>query len=90
MRDQNYLNSTRKEKELSKIYGLLDELKTGKLPDNYGDGYDERVYNRGHDENHFKRKEQQLIRELMTIDVTKYSLELQMWWRDYNIKNTKP
>ena len=52
----DYLDATQSEKNLSIIYGLLDELETGKLPPNFGNGYDERVYNKGLSKAHLDEK----------------------------------
>lgn len=44
--NSDYMEANQNEKNLSVVYGLLDELKTGKLPKNFGDGYNKRVYNK--------------------------------------------
>lgn len=80
----DYMNPTELEKNLSKVYGLLDELKTGKLPSSFGTGYDKRVYNKG--VTHVKLNEK--VKELCSAlskksNIKKYSLEMQVWWRDH-------
>jgi hypothetical protein len=77
------MNATKHEINLSVVYGLLDELETGILPDNFGDGYDKRVYNKGLSKQHLDKKTEELCSKLQNTDVTKYSLEMQMWWRDH-------
>jgi hypothetical protein len=77
------MDATQHEKNLSVVYGLLDEIKTGKLPKNFGDGFDERTYNMGFSEDHLDKKTRELCKKLQKLDVSKYSLEMQMWWRDH-------
>jgi hypothetical protein len=77
------MDANESEKNLSVIYGLLDELETGKLPSNFGDGYDTRVYNRGLSKEHLDEKTAELCQKLQNTDVSKFSLEMQIWWRDH-------
>ena len=77
------MNANESEINLSVVYGLLDELKTGKLPKNFGDGYDKRVYNKGLSKEHLDKKTEELCSKLQKLDVSKYSLEMQIWWRDH-------
>lgn len=79
----DYMNPTQQEINLSVVYGLLDELKTGKLPERFGDGYDSRVYSKGFTKKHLDKKTKELCSKLQKTDVTKFSLEMQMWWRDH-------
>ncbi len=81
--NSDYMNPTQHEVNLSTVYGLLDELKTGKLPEGYGNGYDSRVYNKGLSKEHLDKKTKQLCSKLQKVDVSKYSLEMQIWWRDH-------
>lgn len=81
--NSDYLSSSEMEKNLSVVYGLLDELNTGKLPSNFGDGYDKRVYNKHLGKDHLDKKVSELCGKLKHIDVTKFSLEMQMWWREH-------
>ena len=85
--NSDYMEATKHEKNLSVVYGLLDELKTGKLPKNFGDGYDHRVYNKKLSKEHLDEKTEELCSKLQQTDVTKYSLELQMWWRDHQAED---
>lgn len=81
--NSDYMQATSFEVNLSTVYGLLDELKTGKLPKNFGNGYDKRVYNKGLKQEFLDKKTKELCTKLQNTDVTKYSLEMQMWWRDH-------
>ena len=81
--NSDYLEPTPREKALSVVYGLLDEIKTGKLPKNFGRGFDDRIYNKGLKKEHLDEKVVELCEKLQKTDVTKYSLEMQIWWRDH-------
>lgn len=79
----DYLDATQSEKNLSVIYGLLDELETGKLPPNFGNGYDKRVYSKCLPKEHLDEKVKELCSKLQSTDVSQFSLEMQIWWRDH-------
>jgi len=83
--DGSYMNPTELEKNLSQVYGLLDELKTGKLSKDYGSGYDNRIYNKGLKQEHLDKKVAELCSAITKskFKITKYSLEMQVWWRDH-------
>jgi hypothetical protein len=80
--NSDYLEPSQGEKNLAVIYGLLDELQTGQLPQEFGRGTDPRAYNKAN-KKHLDDKTEELCSKLQTTDVTKYSLEMQMWWRDH-------
>lgn len=79
----SYQDPNQIEINLSKVYGLLDELKTGKLPDNFGDGWDKRVYDKNFSKKDLDKATKKLCSSLQKIDVSQYSLEMQVWWRDH-------
>lgn len=81
--NSDYMQANEREINLSIVYGLLDEIKTGKLPKNFGDGYDKRVYDKGLSKEHLDEKTAELCSKLKKLDVSKYSLEMQMWWREH-------
>lgn len=81
--NSDYMEANQSEKNLSVVYGLLDELQTGKLPSNFGDGYDKRVYNKHLSKEHLDERTEELCSKLQNTDVSKFSLEMQMWWRDH-------
>jgi hypothetical protein len=77
----DYMQSTDREKELSRVYAFLDEVIVHKpLPKDFGTGYDARVYNRGLSQEHLDHQTESLCKVCQEIDVSKCSLELQMWW----------
>ena len=81
--NSDYMEANQSEKNLSVVYGLLDELENGKLPSNFGNGYDKRVYNKGLSKEHLDEKTEELCGKIQNTDVSKFSLEMQMWWRDH-------
>ena len=87
--NSDYMKPNENEKNLSIVYGLLDELETGKLPSNFGDNYDKRVYCKSLSNEHLDQKTEELCSKLQNEDVTKYSLEMQMWWRDHQIADKR-
>ena len=87
--NSDYLDPTQKEIELAKVYGLLDELETGKLSNKYPDGFDERVYNENISKEAMDEKVEKLCSKLQKTDVSKYSLEMQMWWRNHQEADRK-
>lgn len=70
------------EQELSRVACLLDELAGKKWERSYWDGYHPRVYCKAS-----RDMGNQMVRELCDAlqgrDVTQYSLEMQIWWRDH-------
>jgi hypothetical protein len=70
------------ESELSQVACLLDELAGQKWDRSWWDGYHPRVYCKAD-----RTKGDQMVRELCAAlqsrDVTQYSLEMQIWWRDH-------
>lgn len=82
--NSDYLNPTDLEINLSKVYQLLDELDGKKLPKSFGDGYDKRVYSQGLNKIDLDLMVSKLCGQLKKVkDISKYSLELQLWWREH-------
>lgn len=80
--NSDYLAARPSEVEASKVLALLDELETGILPEYFGDGYYSKVYD-GNEEEILSIKVPELCKKLQNVDVSKYSLEMQSWWRDH-------
>ena len=81
----DYLEASAAEVEHSKVLALLKEVKTGKLPKSFGDGYSSEVYNKTNQEILDKNTEK-LCTALQGISDDKikdFSLEMQVWWRDH-------
>lgn len=82
--NSDYLNATNYEVELSKVACLLDELDGKAVPSSsgYWRGYHPRVYGRITNELGDKLVSE-LCERLQNEDVTRHSLEMQIWWRDH-------
>lgn len=89
--DSSYMNATGLEIELSRLLLLLEEFRTG-VPVNYKSadwhGYLQQAYGCGHDQAALRKRADAATAELcekLTAckDVTKFSLEMQVWWRDH-------
>jgi hypothetical protein len=77
--------------EASKVLALLDELKTNRHPDPEDYGRTTGNY-RTHGVYGNEKTDQitaELCAKLQNVDVTKYSLEMQIWWRDHKAADTK-
>ena len=83
----DYMNPSAEEIEVSKMACILDELNGGEIDKTYWKGYHPKVYSQTYDRynNPVSKKELEaiLVDALSKVDVTQYSLEVQMWWRDY-------
>jgi hypothetical protein len=78
------LDPTGGEIALSKVRAFLDEIETGRLITKHLSGYHPDVYNKGTSRSALDGATAKLCALLSDEDdVTKYSLELQMWWRDH-------
>ena len=89
--NSDYLRPSAMEYNLSEVYAFLDELETGKLPEGFvmGDYSDDRAYNKA-TKSHLDEKVAELCSRLKKVkNVKKYSLEMQMWWRDHQIADRK-
>lgn len=75
------LEASTKEVELSKVACLLDELDGKPLDKSHWQGYHPAVYNKHRFDGDALVSE--LCSRLQEADVTKCSLEMQMWWRDH-------
>lgn len=85
----DHLKASELEIGISRVACLLDEVKRGKkIKKNEWDGYHPKVYNNVSRELGDKLTEE-LCSFLQDKDVTKYSLECQMWWRDHQEADKK-
>lgn len=81
----DHLGANGLEKEISRVQCLLDELDTGVEVDSSSgawDGYHTKVYNKI-DKSLGDKLTEELCTRLQSVDVTKYSFEMQAWWRDH-------
>jgi len=78
--DCSHMEANAREIELSKIACLLDELHGKPFDKDDWCGYHPRVYTQAADGDALISE---LCDKLQTTNVTEYSLEMQMWWRDH-------
>ena len=84
--DSSHMESNPKEVTISRLYCFLGELKGRKWKKAEYDGYHRDVYNKGLSEGTADIAADQLCTALKGIapeQIQKFSLELQMWWRDH-------
>jgi hypothetical protein len=81
--NSDYMNPTDKEVQISRVACLLDELDGKKFKEDHWEGYHPRVYNGNGGGVDGDKLVAKLCQKLQTVDVKKYSLEMQMWWRDH-------
>ena len=85
--NSDYMNATQMEHEMSRVFDLLDELKGKPFCDS--EGYHPKVYNKGLSKSDCDTAVAKLCGALQDVDVTQYSLEMQMWWRDHQRVDAK-
>jgi hypothetical protein len=80
--NSDYLEATSLERELSKVACLLDEIAGKPCERRYAFGYHPRVYGKA-----TRELGDQLVGELCNAlqgaDVSQFSLDMQIWWRDH-------
>jgi hypothetical protein len=81
--NSDHMNPTHLEKNLSEAMTLLDELNGLSFNKNYFRGYHPKVYCKSVYKEHLDKATAELCSRLSKTDVTKYSLEMQVWWRDH-------
>lgn len=87
----DYQNANEFEIENSKVLAILEELKSGKLPKWFGDGYNKRVYNCTSRESLDSNTAQLCtsLSKLAKSKLNKLSLEAQLWWRDHQAHDAR-
>lgn len=80
--NSDYMNASQLEIELSRVACLLEELDGTPINPSHWRGYHPAVYCRLSSVDADKIVAE-LCSRLQDTDVTKYSLEMQMWWRDH-------
>lgn len=85
--NSDYMEPRGREVALSQVACLLDELDgKGPIDASHWRGYHPRVYNQGIDGDELVAK---LCERLQGEDVSKRSLEMQIWWRDHQEADKK-
>lgn len=86
--NSDYMRPSPIEISLSKVLAILGELDGRSIdPKTYGSGFGA-GYNNA-DKETLDRATAQLCERLKAVDVTKLSLEAQMWWRDHQIADAE-
>ena len=88
----DYMDSNSLEVELSRVTLLLRELETGKPVNSHSNdwnGYLGGVYNGGDLKKRTDEATADLCSRLQKVDATKYSPEMQIWWRDHQAADRK-
>ena len=78
----DYMEPNEREINHAKIVALIEELDTGVLPESFKNAVKSKVYNNTNNEK-FNNDGRILCSKLKDVDVSNYSLEMQMWWRDH-------
>jgi hypothetical protein len=82
--NSDYMQASNIEVELSRVACLLDELDGKPINPSHWRGYHPAIYCRVGSVN-ADSLVAELCSRLQNTDVTKHSLEMQMWWRDHKI-----
>lgn len=78
--DSSYMQPNGKEQAISQVACFLDELQGVRWSKSYFNGMHPRIYGRSFEADALVSE---LCAKLQKVDVTEYSLEMQMWWRDH-------
>lgn len=81
--NSDHLEPFNRELELSRVACLLDELKGITWNKSSWNGYHPKVYNQHISKSVADGMIAELCKKIRQIDVSEYSLELQIWWRDH-------
>lgn len=91
--NSDYMNATDLEISLSQVCCLLKELETGKpvnTKSSFWQGYHPKVYSKTLDKTVADGMVADLCDKLKKVkDITKYSLEMQLWWREHRTADRK-
>ena len=87
----DHLEPSRTEIKMSKVACLLDEFNGKKIDGCHWRGMHPKVYNQTYDryagDYDAAEMTQELVEKIKACRVTDYSLEMQVWWRDYQKRN---
>ena len=82
--ESSYLEASGYEIAISRVVCLLEELEGKPIDENHWNGYHPEVYsNYACDKQTGDALVKELCDKLQNTDVSKYSLEMQIWWRDH-------
>ena len=88
--DSSYMEATGLEREMGRVYSLLEEV-SGEIFDHSKSDYHPRVYSESISRETGDIWVKRLCAKCKRLgpQITDYSLELQMWWRDHQIADAK-
>lgn len=81
--NSDHMNPHPKEVIASQCLTLLDELQGKGFDSSHYDGYHPMAYGKSLSKQRCDQLTASLCEKLQKTDVTKYSLEMQIWWRDH-------
>lgn len=81
--NSDYMAASDFEVQMSRVACLLDEIEGEPIDRAHWGGYHPRIYNRSPSKAEADDMVARLCSFLRDADVTRYSLEMQMWWRDH-------
>lgn len=80
--NSDYMEATNQEREISRVACLIDELNGQTFNPSHWHGYHPQVYCQPYDADLMTKS---LCERLQKVEISDYSLEMQMWWRDHKI-----
>lgn len=81
--NSDYMQASQYEEKISKVACLIDEINGKNYDKSWWYGYHPRVYNNGGNGGTGDQIVNELCELLQSRDVSQYSLEMQIWWRDH-------
>jgi len=80
----DHMEPHKREVELSRVLTLIDEVETGNFEAGFYDsGRHPEAWFKDSSQDRIDRETAKLCAMLYGVDVHKFSLELQIWWRDH-------
>lgn len=87
--NSDYMQANNYEVSVSRVACLLNEVNGSVWEPRWWDGYHPLVYGKPDLRALGDELTARLCKKLRKLDVTKYSLEMQMWWRDHQAADEK-
>ena len=81
--NSDYMNATPTERKMSQVACFMDEINGVNDSHACMEGYHPRVYGQNLNKNQQDEMVVRLCTKCRVIDISNYSLELQIWWRDH-------
>ena len=87
--NSDHMMPNQRELDMSRILCFLRELDDLTYPARWLDGYHPEAYDKTLAKDVHDKYTKKLCDKLQGVDVSGYSLELQMWWRDHQAADAK-